>query len=113
MVATYSLLWGTGDKVTVAVCTGIPCIPAPAGGAAAFFSQPAAAKQTATIKMNPILRLNALILTESLFRTRWSCLEFPPESGVIPNTDFQAVPFAATPSFCENACKADRSRWKR
>ena len=71
MVATYSLLCGTGERVTVAVCTGIPRIPAPAGGGAAFFSQPAAAKQTATRQMNPRLRFKALILTESLVCVLW------------------------------------------
>ena len=30
MVATYSLLCATGASVTAAVCTGSPCIPAPA-----------------------------------------------------------------------------------
>jgi hypothetical protein len=65
MVATYSLLCGTGDSVTVAVCTGMPCIPAPVGGAAACLWQPAAAKPTRTIPNIPTLLFNALILNES------------------------------------------------
>ena len=55
MVATYSLLCGTGAMETVAVCTGMACIPAPAGGAAAFFWQPLAASPTTTAQ--PILRM--------------------------------------------------------
>jgi hypothetical protein len=42
MVETYSLLSATGDKATVTVCTGRPCIAGPAA-AAGFFWQPAAA----------------------------------------------------------------------
>jgi hypothetical protein len=71
MVATYSLLCGTGESVTVAVCTGMPCIPAPAGGGEAFFWQPVAAKPAVTRQMNPRIRFNALILTESLLCARW------------------------------------------
>jgi hypothetical protein len=45
MVATYSLVCGTGCIATVTVCTGKPFISGPAG-AAAFFSQPVAANPT-------------------------------------------------------------------
>jgi len=37
MVATYSEPCGTGAMVTATVCTGMACMPAPAGGAADLF----------------------------------------------------------------------------
>jgi len=63
--------------VTVAVCTGMPCIPAPAGGAAAFFWQPAIAIPTITRQISPELRLNVLFLTESFLCARSFYVESP------------------------------------
>jgi hypothetical protein len=74
MVATYSLLCGTGAIVTAAVCTGIACIPAPAG-AAGFCSQPTATSPARTRQPIPKLRLNTLILTRSFLCPG----SFPPE----------------------------------
>jgi hypothetical protein len=45
IVATYSLLCGTGCIATITVCTGRPCI-AGLAGAAGFFWQPVAANPT-------------------------------------------------------------------
>jgi hypothetical protein len=55
----------------------MPCIPAPAGGAAAFFWQPAIAIPTITRQISPELRLNVLFLTESFLCARSFYVESP------------------------------------
>lgn len=60
MVATYSLLCGTGASETATVCTGIACIPPAAGGGAAFL-QPASASPKKT-QLIPTIRFNAVVL---------------------------------------------------
>jgi hypothetical protein len=62
MVATYSLLSGTGASETATVCTGMARIPpAAAAGGAAFFWHPQTASPKAT-QVNPITRFKAVTL---------------------------------------------------
>jgi hypothetical protein len=81
MVATYSLLCGTGARVTVAVWTGMACIPAPAATGAGFFWHPVAERPIRIRELTARLCFKALFLTRSFLFPGL----FGPRLGFVPD----------------------------